>query len=339
MVRINRCRNKSFLSPQKANFFNSFRNGSESITLACYTCGVTLNTLHFDQLHRFIFDEAHIRGELVQLKDSLNTLLDTHEYPQCLQQLLAEMMLATSLLTATLKFEGEISMQLQGKGKLKYAVISGSDDQKLRGIARWEGNLGNESFQELTSEDGTLAITIMPKKGQQYQSIVALNKPTLAGCLKEYFRQSEQLATEIILHTNFVDEKPVAAGILLQSVPESDTSFQEQNDAFEHLTHLTNTITTAELTELPVNDILHRLYHEEQVKLFEAIKVSFSCTCSRERIASALSSIPRSELMSILEEKESIKTNCQYCFAEYIFTEQEIIELLGPSPDEQHKLH
>ena len=298
-----------------------------------------MTTLHFDQLHRFIFEQAHIRGELVQLEDSLHDLLNTHEYPPCLQQLLAEMMLATSLLTATLKFEGEISMQLQGKGKLKYAVISGSDDQKLRGIARWDGELSDESFQQLTQENGTLAITIMPKQGQQYQSIVALNEPTLAECLKAYFQQSEQLATEIILHTNFAGEKPLAAGILLQSLPESDTSFQEQNSAFEHLTHLTKTITEQEITNLPVTDILHRLYHEEQVKLFEAVDVCFSCTCSRERISSALSTIPRSELMQILEEKESIKTNCQYCFAEYVFTEQEIIDIIGPSPEEKHKLH
>ena len=298
-----------------------------------------MTTLHFDQLHRFIFNEAHIRGELVQLKDSLHNLLDTHAYPPCLQQLLAEMMLATSLLTATLKFEGEISMQLQSKGKLKYAVISGSDDQKLRGIARWDGELSEESFQQLIEEEGTLAITIMPKQGQQYQSIVALDKPSLAECLKAYFQQSEQLATEIILHTHLSGDKPLAAGILLQSLPESDTSFQEQNNAFEHLTHLTHTITKEEITGLPVTDILHRLYHEEQVQLFEAVEVCFSCTCSRERISSALATIPRSELMSILEEKESIKTNCQYCFAEYVFTAQEIIDIIGPSPEEKHKLH
>lgn len=298
-----------------------------------------MTTLHYDQLHRFIFDEAHIRGELVQLKDSLHTLLDTHDYPPCLQQLLAEMMLATSLLTATLKFEGEISMQLQSKGKLKYAVISGSDDQKLRGIARWDGELSDESFQQLIQDAGTLAITIMPKQGQQYQSIVALNKPTLAECLKEYFQQSEQLATEIILHACLSDGNPLAAGILLQSLPQSDTSFQEQNNAFEHLTHLTKTITEEEITRLPVTDILHRLYHEEQVKLFEAVNVSFSCTCSRERISNALTTIPRTELMNILEEKESITTNCQYCFAEYVFTAEEIIEIIGPSPEEKHKLH
>ena len=298
-----------------------------------------MTTLHFDQLHRFIFDEAHIRGELVQLKDSLYALFDTQDYPPCLQQLLAEMMLATSLLTATLKFEGEISMQLQSKGKLKYAVISGSDDQKLRGIARWDGELNDESFEQLTREEGTLAITIMPKKGQQYQSIVALNKPTLAACLKAYFQQSEQLATEIILHTCLSEGQPVAAGILLQSLPESDTSFQEQNDAFEHLTHLTHTITTEEITRLPVTDILHRLYHEEQVKLFEAVRVCFSCTCSRERISHALSTIPRSELMSILEEKENITTNCQYCSTEYVFTTEEIIEIIGAPPAETHKLH
>lgn len=298
-----------------------------------------MSTHKFDQLHRFIFGEAHIRGELVQLNESLKTLLEAQKYPACLQHLLGEMMLATSLLTATLKFEGEISLQIQSEGQLKYAVVTGSHEQQLRGIARWEDNLENESFEELVGKKGMLAITIMPKKGQQYQGIVALNKPSLSECLKEYFEQSEQLATEIVLHTQIDDNNVLAAGLLLQTIPQSDASHQQQNEAFEHIGLLTKTITSKEIIELPVAEILHRLYHQEDLRMFDAVDVSFSCTCSRERISQALASISRDELQDILQEKGSISTNCQYCFSEYQFTEDDVKKMFGDNTHDKGQLH
>lgn len=293
----------------------------------------------FDQLHRFIFNNAHIRGELVQLNESLVPLFEAQDYPQCIQHLLGEMMLATSLLTATLKFEGEISLQVQSSENLKFAVISGSHEQQLRGIARWEGSLNNESFKDLVGNKGMLAITIMPKNGQQYQGIVALDKPSLAECLKGYFEQSEQLATEIVLHTQLDGPTPLAAGMLLQAIPESDTSSQELNESFEHVALLTKTITGKELVELPVLDILHRLYHQEDLSLFNSVDVSFSCSCSRDRISQALVSISRQELQDILIEKGTISTNCQYCFTEYQFNESDIDKLFEENTEYKNELH
>lgn len=298
-----------------------------------------MSTHKSDQLHRFLFDAAHIRGELVQLDDSIQTMLDTQAYPPCLQRLLAEMMLATSLLTATLKFEGEISLQLQSEGELKYAVINGSHEQKLRGIARWDGNLTDESFSELVGKKGMLAITIMPTKGQQYQGIVALDKPSLAECLKGYFEQSEQLATEIVLHTALEQDKVSAAGMLLQSMPESDTSHEKDNDTFEHIAHLTKTISQQEIIELPVKEILYRLYHQEDVQLFDPVDVCFSCTCSKEKVFQALASISPDEIRSILDEKGSIVTNCQYCFTEYQFNEVDLQPLFQTDSHGNTKLH
>lgn len=292
-----------------------------------------------DQLHRFIFSDANIRGELVQLKDSYQSVLESHPYPLAIQQLLGEMMLATSLLTATLKFKGEISFQIQSEGSLKYAVVSGTHDQQMRAIARFDQSISDQCFAELVDNKGTLAITIMPEKGQQYQGIVALDKPSLAECLEGYFQQSEQLATKVVLHTRLNGDEPVAAGILLQVIPESDISHQNQNESFEHLSQLTQTITCDELVELPVGEILHRLYHQEDVHLYEPVPVTFSCTCSREKIATALAGIPREELWDILQEKGSIVTNCHYCLAEYQFSAQDIEEMFTEqigNPDIKH---
>lgn len=274
-----------------------------------------------DQLHRYIFNQANIRGELVQLQKTYQSVLESYEYPEVIQQLLGELMAATCLLTATLKFEGEVSMQVQGEGPIKYAVINGTHDQKMRGVARWDEQLETlpSSFDQLFIK-GILAITITPKQGERYQGMVALDKPTLAECIEAYFEQSEQLATKVILKTSSVGEQPNAAGVLLQVLPtSSEATTSADRPEFDHLAQLTETLTSTELFSLPAQEILYRLYHQEDAELFTPQNVVFKCSCSREKSASALANVDKQELLDIVVAEGDIKVNCQYCHAEYRF--------------------
>lgn len=274
----------------------------------------------FDQLHRFLFTEASVRGELVRLDNSLNHIVHSYEYPVQIQRLLSEMAAATSLLTAILKFKGEIGLQIQSKGPVSYAVINATHEQTLRGVARWDESLTSlpEAFNELLT-NAVLVITITPDEGERYQGVVALDKPSLAECIEAYFSQSEQLATRVFLMTDL--SKPddaKAAGILLQVMP-TEAAATGESAAFEHLVTMTETLTEEEMFALPVQDILYRLYHQEEVEVFEPQAVSFACTCSRERSAEALRNVDKSELLAIVEEEGAIKMNCQYCHTEYRF--------------------
>lgn len=276
----------------------------------------------FDQLHRFLFSKANVRGELVRLNESLNHIVHNYEYPVQIQRLLSEMAAATSLLTATLKFEGEIGLQIQSKGPVSYAVINATHTQTLRGVARWDESLPSlpEAFSDLLKE-AVLVITITPEEGERYQGVVALDKPSLAECLEAYFEQSEQLATQIRLMTDLQQvENTKAAGILIQVLPTSAEATDKANTGeFEHIGTLTETLTEEEMFNLPVDDILYRLYHQEEVEVYPAQSVTFSCTCSRERSAEALKNVEKAELLSIIAEEGAIKMNCQYCHAEYRF--------------------
>lgn len=265
----------------------------------------------FDHLYRYLFDDLNVRGELVRLQDSYRQILSAQDYPEPVQRLLGELMAATSLLTATLKFEGDIAVQIQSEGPVQYAVINGTQNQQLRGVARWQGQVP-ESFGEMFIK-GYLAITITPKDGERYQGVVPLDKPSLAQCLESYFEQSEQLATQVNLYVDPVQQR--AGGLLLQVLPVADNAKQD----FEHLAKLTETMTADELFTLPVTEVLHRLYHEQQVQLFEPQPVVFKCSCSKERSATALESVDKDELLQIVAEQGAITMNCQYCHAEYRF--------------------
>lgn len=284
-----------------------------------------------DHLYRYIFNQAHVRGELVQLEQSYQSILDSYNYPPVIQRLLGELMAASCLLTATLKFEGEVSLQVQSEGVVKYAVINGTHDQNMRGVARWDEQLHQlpETFSNLFT-NGVLVITITPDEGERYQGMVSLDKPSLAECIEAYFTQSEQLATKVVLRTDVSHSPAQAAGVLLQVLPTSSASTKEADrPEFEHLVKLTETLTDEELFKLPAQDILYRLYHQEEAELFTPQPVQFKCTCSRERSAAAIANVEKAELLDIIAKEGEIKMNCQYCHAEYVFDAIDVESIHG----------
>lgn len=274
-----------------------------------------------DILNRYLFDNADVRGQVVQLEKSYQEVLSAHDYPMAIQTLLGELMAATSLLTATLKLDGDISVQVQGDGPVSLAVVNGNNLQQLRGVARWNGELAADANLATLMGTGHMVITLTPANGERYQGVVALERPTLAECLELYFDQSEQLPTAIRLFANGKQ----AAGILLQVLPGDS----ENNQDFEHLEQLTNTVKAEELFELEATEVLHRLYHQEEVRLFDPIDVTFRCTCSRERSGQALRTIPREELETILAEQGKIEMGCEFCNNNYSFDSIDIEALFS----------
>lgn len=273
-----------------------------------------------DKLTRFLFENRALRGEIVQLKESYQAVLDSYHYPEPLARLLGELMTAASLLTATLKFKGEVALQIHSDGVVKYAVINGTHDQKLRGVARWDETVTDipSNFSELFKK-GVLAITLAPEGKERYQGIVALDKDSLAECLENYFLQSEQLLTKVYLATQSAPSV-MAAGMLLQIVPQDSETYQaSDNTDFEHVSMLAETTKPEELLLLLPEVLIHRLFHEEDIRLFDAQAVVFECDCSKARSAQALRSLAKTELLKLIEEDGNIKMNCQFCHQEYVF--------------------
>lgn len=281
-----------------------------------------------DKLYRYLFKNRAVRGEWVRLNQSFIDTLNTHQYPAPVQHLLGEMMVATSLLTATLKFKGNITVQIQGDGPLKLALVNGSDQQHIRALARLQGEItAKMTLQEMVGK-GVLVITISPIEGERYQGVIALDKPTISECLEDYFVHSEQLQTQLLIRCGEIEQKPVAAGILLQIMPDGSGS---AND-FEHLTTLASTIKDEEIFMLDAEDLLYRLYHEEVVEIFPPQEINFHCGCSKERSGAALLLISDEELDDILAEHQGcIDMQCECCGTHYLFNKEAINQLKAAS--------
>jgi molecular chaperone Hsp33 len=291
--------------------------------------------IQHDQLHRYLFENVAVRGELVTVSETLEQVLANHTYPQPVKNVLAELLVATSLLTATLKFAGDITVQLQGDGPMSLAVINGNNNQQLRGVARVQGDIPENADLKALVGNGYLVITIAPEEGERYQGVVGLEGDTLAACLEDYFLRSEQLPTRLIIRTGEHEGKMAAGGILLQVMPAQNAQAAD----FEHLATLTDTIKAEELFGLPANDVLWRLYHEEEVTVYDPQTVEFKCTCSRERCADALRTLPDEEVDSILADDGEIDMNCDYCGSHYVFNAMDIAEIRNNASPADPQVH
>ncbi len=275
----------------------------------------------FNVLNRYLFSDAHARGELVQLSSSFKSIIKNHNYPKGVEKLLGELLSATCLLTATLKFEGDITVQLQGDGPVGYMSVSGNHEQQMRGIAKISEETSADTLQGLIGK-GTMIITIRPSAGEAYQGVVALDKENLADCLAHYFEVSEQIPTKIWLFSD--TEQRQTAGALVQLLPDgdgSDENKEKQQSDFEHLCQLTNTIKSDEIFSLEAEALLYRLYHQEEVNIFDPQPVSYLCGCSADKCLAAISQIEPSEIKAILAEQGKISMTCDYCITTYDFDE------------------
>lgn len=288
-----------------------------------------------DSLQRFMFEHAAVRGSIVHLDKTWQAVLERREYPPPLRNLLGELMAAAALLAASLKFSGSIILQMQGEGPVKLLVVECMSDLTMRAMAHWEGVVAGESLAELVGA-GRFVITIDPRDGgKTYQGIVAISGQSVADALEDYMSRSEQLETRLWLGA----DGNRSAGMLLQRMPGRNVDVDP--DAWQRAVHFASTMTRKELLGLPAPQIIHRLYHEEDIRVFDPQAVNFHCPCSRERVAGVLRLLGHDEVQSLLRERDAIEVDCEFCNQHYEFdkvdAEQAFAsEVTTPAPKSLH---
>ena len=291
-----------------------------------------------DALRRFMFEDFPVRGQLVRLEASWREVLARQDYPPAVRSLLGEAMAACVLLTSTLKFDGLLTMQIQGEGVLSLLVVQCSSDLTVRGLAKWEGEDPQGTLAELTAH-GRLAITIERGRGRdRYQGIVLADTDTLASCLDAYFAQSEQLPTRLWLAA----DGSGAAGMLLQQLPQGERSDETDADHWRRVGVLGDTLTAEELLGLEPRQLLRRLFHEDDLRLADERAVRFRCSCTRERVESALRLLGREELDELLAGEGRIEVRCEFCNAAYDLDRVDVARLLVDQdtvPPQSDRLH
>lgn len=281
-----------------------------------------------DTLNRFLFDGTNVRGRHVDLDATWKAALENADYPPPVRDALGELMAASLLLIGTLKLNGSLKVEARGDGPLSLMVVQATSQRTVRGLAHWEDPLPAEGdLQALMGSGGHLVLTIEPAdEGRSYQGIVGLEGGTVARALEDYFARSEQLPTRIWLAA----DGGHAGGLLLQRLPHEEG---EDPDAWDRTVHLASTLTDPELLGLPANDLLFRLFHEEEVRVFDPEYVSFRCSCSQKGVADMLRGLGRDEVRDIVDQEGEVRVCCEFCGKAYVFDPVDAEQLFaGPAP-------
>lgn len=292
-----------------------------------------------DLLQRFVFDNAAIRGEWVSLQESWQEVLNRRDYPAPIRRALGEMMGAAALLTATVKIDGRLVLQIRSQGPVSLMMVECTSDNTLRAFAQWEGDLPESAGLSSLTGEGTLAITIEVAGAKNpYQGVVNVQGDSIAETLESYFERSEQLATRIWLSAN--DHN--VSGLFLQQLPSDDEGKEKAEEDWSRISQLAATVTDEELLTLEVETLLHRLFHEEEVRLFDPTALAFACTCSRDRVAETISMLGQEEAEDIIDAEGGIEVACEFCNEHYHFDKVDVAEIFTdniPSEGDPGTLH
>ncbi|AKR43805.1 molecular chaperone Hsp33 [Methylophilus sp. TWE2] len=280
-----------------------------------------------DQLHPFIFEESAVRGNHVQLDQSLFTALEHQTLPPALKKVIGEFTAASVLLTATLKMQGKLILQLQSQGTLQLLVVECTSDLNIRATAKVAGELQGDSLTDWLRQ-GQLVITLMPEQGEPYQGIVPLEGDNIATMLENYMLRSQQIDTRLWLTA----EGDRAAGLLLQKLPQQQ---EHDLDCWNRVQHLAGTVTDEELLNLDAITLLQRLFAEEDVRLFSGREVEAFCSCSQANVTNMLQMLGLAEVRSIIEEQGSVEIQCDFCHKHYVVDEDEALALFDEDDDHE----
>lgn len=310
-----------------------------------------------DTLQKFIFDNAAVRGEFVDISATWREVLSRHDYPPAVQRVLGEMVAAAALLTANLKFNGSIIMQIHGDGPVRLLVVECDSELRLRATAKLNPDLPVADDAGLTAllnqhGKGRFIITLDPADklpGQQpYQGIVPLDGDDVATVIEHYMLRSEQLDTKLWLAA----DDTVARGLLLQKLPYHGGKAQAvpltQDEALETWNRavlLGSTLKQQELLDTTIDVLMQRLFWEETIRVFDPVHPAFHCSCTREKVGNMLKMLGREEIDGVLEELGTVAINCDFCGQHYeydpvdcaqLFVVDAPAELLLPASEAKH---
>ena len=303
-----------------------------------------MSTKTSDILLPFMFEAGDVRGAVVDLDQTWREVLARRKYPLAVRTLLGQAMAAAALLSSTLKFDGTMVLQAQAEtsdAPVRILVVECNADLTLRATAKLAEEVDDDiegSLRDLMGA-GRLVITLDPKNSQSaYQGVVPLEGAQLNAALENYMLRSEQLETRLWLAA---DENR-ACGLMLQKMPESGgkpgrkglpaLGQEHAQERWHTAQTLAATVASAELLTLPAREVLRRLFHEFDLRLFNERHAAFRCTCNLGRVSGMLRMLGREEVEEILEERGEVSVHCEFCNKEYAFDPIDAAQLFVLSP-------
>lgn len=279
-----------------------------------------------DALIRFLFDDIPVRGVLLQLSEEWRDLAGRHNYEAPVRELLGQSIAAVTAIASTMKFEGMLTIQLNGKGALGMLIAQCNHKMQMRGMA------GDVSQTDAPADfvglmgDGQLSMTVDARDAKdRYRGIVGLNRDSLAMSLRDYYRESAQLAAHFVLYA----DSEQAYALMLQRMPDGE---EVNADDWGRLCLMCDTLTPAELRDGVSNDLVHKLFAEDDVMVWPSTPLTFTCRCDDQRAEQAVRMLGENDAIALLKERgDEIEIVCEFCNTKRTLDAVDVRRLFAPT--------
>ena len=259
-----------------------------------------------DAVVPFVFESLPVRGALVQLESAWQRMQLGHDYADPVVEVLGHSAAATALIAQSLKFDGTITFQISSDGPLSMLVMQATDDLDLRGMASARDVTSDTSFADLVA-GARCAVTVDSGAMESpYQGIVEISPESLATSLENYFARSVQVPS----HVHLAHDRVLCGGILLQLMPEKSAM---PEDDWRRLGFLAKTLCPQDLADGASHELLHKIFAEDDVRVFKPRQARFRCRCTQQKVEEVLRLLGEEETRAACEEQGKVEVTCEYC--------------------------
>lgn len=268
-----------------------------------------------DAVQRFTFEDLAIRGALVQLQDVFQKSSEHGQYPATIQSLLGQALCASALMSSTIKYDGRLTLQVQGQGALRLLLAQSTNQYGLRGMARLSDDAKlpkDADLAALTGQGRTLINIQADKQARPWQGVIGTQYASVAAMIEAYFVQSEQLDNKLMLFA----KGNQACGLLLQKMPNENS---DGADGWDRVCQLAGTLSEEEALSLSAAEVVNRLFHEETLRIYDSTAAFFNCQGCGERVEAMLRQVDRSELDQLVAETGQVEVTCEFCAKQFSY--------------------
>ena len=277
-------------------------------------------------INRFLFKDLDIRGQHLSLIDTWQDMIRNRGYSVLVRQLFGELSALAIFLANGIKHKGKLTLQVQGSGIVSLLLVEVTSDLKIRGMVRSDSTIEeDDSLDKILGEGQIVATLYNSQTDHSFQSLVPINQKGLIATFEDYFFQSEQLESRLWVSST----QENLCAMLLQKMPEAD---QHDSEGWHRVGTLSDTITQDELISLDAESLLHRLFHEETLQLFNADWVGYECEQNKERFEKIIYDLGEQDARDLLKERGEIAIHNEICNEHLFFDEQDVDRIFATNP-------
>lgn len=286
-----------------------------------------------DYIVRATAAENQIRAFAATTREMAEYARSIHNTSPAATAALGRLLSAGAMMGVMMKGDRDIlTLQIQGDGPIKGITVTADSKGNVKGY------VGNPQVLLPANERGKLDVggavgrgflRVMKDLGlkEPYSSQIELQTGEIGDDLTYYFAASEQIPSSVGLGVLMERDNTVkrAGGFIVQLMPFAQESVIEALEKnLEQITSVTSMLDAGMKPE----ELLQTVLKDMDVEINDTIETRFLCNCSKDRVAKALISIGEKDLIELIEEGKEVELNCHFCSSSYVFSVEELRELL-----------